>query len=249
MRSLKSFCLFFTIQIGVYASVQTMSPSPLFQGHQTIDIRLEAPFEHLWRLIGDVGYDSEAIKKIFVAGKLSIKDSFNKEQSMNLMLRARGESSPNREYECTFPKLKLKFESVKETLFDHAKTVNLATHCGELEEGAYTQFGRAAHEEGTKREYFYYDFLDRMGHVVPKVRLARITYVDVDTGAELLRYGFFLEDFDYLAKRMDAELLDFKAKEERVLALKNRQFGAKDIENVSPLDLARFLYVRKYGDK
>ncbi len=240
--------LFLMVQSVSWAlpSVQANSKSPLFSDKQTLDIKLEAPYELLWQLIASVSYDPLQIKKIFVPGKLSYRNAMGKNVELKLFLRARGNTSQNRDSECTFPKLKLKFENVKDTIFDSSKVVNLATHCGELQEGELTSIGRAAHQEGTKREAFFYDILDRIGFITPKTRLVRVTYVDTDTAEEKTRYSFFLEDFDSLADRMDAKLLDAKSKKERMIMLRNPSV-AKGIAQMDSVDLTRFYVTEAMG--
>ena len=242
---LSSF-LFFQKMGWAIPSVQAASKSPLFSDKNTIDIKLEAPYDLLWRLIASVSYDPLQIKKIFVPGKLTYKNAWGKVFELKLYLRVRGNTSQNRDSECSFPKLKLKFESVANTLFDASKVVNLATHCGEIQEGEFTPIGRAAHEEGAKREAFFYDFLDRIGFVTPKTRLARITYVDTDTAEEIIRYGFFLEDFDSIADRMEAKLLDSNLKKERLILLRNPAL-AKGIAQMDSVDLTRFYMTEAMG--
>ena len=107
--------LFLMVQSVSWAlpSVQANSKSPLFSDKQTLDIKLEAPYELLWQLIASVSYDPLQIKKIFVPGKLSYRNAMGKNVELKLFLRAMGNTSQNRDSECTFPKLKLKFENVK----------------------------------------------------------------------------------------------------------------------------------------
>jgi hypothetical protein len=85
-------------------------------------------------------------------------------------------------------------ESVAGTVFDGQDRLKVVTHC---------QTGRSDYEQQVILEYLVYRTLNVLTDMSFKVRLARITYVDLDDDRDsLTRYAFFIEEEDMMAQRI-----------------------------------------------
>jgi hypothetical protein len=102
---------------------------------------------------------------------------------------------------CDFPPLRLEFgeEKIAKTMFDGQKDLKLGTHCRDV--GEFEQY--------VLREYLAYRIFNLITPQSFRVRLAKVTYVDVVTKNTIVtRYGMFIEDDDDVARRMDGRIID-----------------------------------------
>src|SRR5581483_122560 len=112
----------------------------------------------------------------------------------------RGHSS-RQETECSFPKLKIRFEdadALTRSIFRGTRTVKIGTHCGESSADELTpRFGRLANERAAHREAFVYRLLGVLDVPTLLARPARITYVDSSSSAKrrvVTRDALLVED-------------------------------------------------------
>src|SRR5207249_9824025 len=119
----------------------------------------------------------------------------------------RGRTS-RRETECSFPKLKLRFnasERLRSSVFRGMKAVKIGTHCDDQPDDDLTErFGRWANEKAPLREAFIYRLLDVLQVRSFKARPARITYI-FETGRRLERNAMLLEDDREAMKRLGGD--------------------------------------------
>ncbi len=114
--------------------------------------------------------------------------------SMDIEVKTRGKFRLDRS-NCNFPPIRVRFsdKSVAGTAFDGQERLKVVTHC---------QNGRSEYEQQVILEYLVYRTLNVLTDLSFRVRLARITYVDLDDdGKSLTRYAFFIEDEDKMAQR------------------------------------------------
>lgn len=107
-----------------------------------------------------------------------------------------------RRLDCDVPPLRIDFEDAAppESPFAGQQKVKLVTHCRNRDEDF---------EQRLLVEYLIYRAYNLLTDLSFRVRLARITYEDTAGKLDsVTRYGFFIEDDDDLADRLDAKQLD-----------------------------------------
>jgi hypothetical protein len=117
------------------------------------------------------------------------------EKSVQVALRTRGRFRSTTGG-CELPALFVYFGAdTADTLFAGEKMLPLTTHCRK----------GAQYEQYVVKEYLAYRIYNALTDKSLRVRLARVTYHDGSSHAEpLVRYAFFTEHFDSLARREDA---------------------------------------------
>jgi hypothetical protein len=134
------------------------------------------------------------------------------EHSVQVSLHSRGRFR-NTSGGCELPALFVYFTGdTRDTLFAGEKMLPLTTHCRQ----------GAQYEQYVVKEYLAYRIYNALTDKSLRARLARVTYHDASRrGDPLVRYAFFTEHFDSLARREDAvvfkperfDLLDADANE------------------------------------
>jgi hypothetical protein len=105
---------------------------------------------------------------------------------------------------CPFPPLRLNLPEASPagTIFDGQDQLKLVTHCRDRDD----------FEQNMLEEYLAYRIFNLMTDRSFQVRLARITYVDVNgKGDPVTRLAFLIEDEDDLAARLDGTMLNVEA--------------------------------------
>ena len=161
---------------------------PLFAGHETLDIRIEAPLTTLV----DERPDEE-----YLPARLSYEHAPGSTRTFDIKLRSRGKYRRQRRV-CAFPPIRLNLPTgeLDGSLFEGQDKLKLVTHC---------QTGRSRFEQLVLREYLVYRILQVLTDSSFGVRLMQITYVDTEGGESITRYGFVLEDADDIGARIGYE--------------------------------------------
>ena len=127
----------------------------------------------------------------------------NRQEQLNVRVRARGSFRKNPE-NCDFPPLKFKFDRIERqgSIFNDIKELKLVTHC---------QDEFREYEQYVLQEYLIYRAYNILTEFSLRVRLARITYVDLPQGNDsITRYAFMIEDAEDMAERNKGVLLDLE---------------------------------------
>jgi hypothetical protein len=180
------------------------SRTGLFSTYDTLELRLEAPFEGLFTRAKDQPDFS-------VDGTLTI-GGHHAETPVPVTVALRGHTS-RREGECTFPKLKVSVVDGPADVVSllGGRTLKIGTHCGEATEDTLTaKFGRLPNERSPWREASVYRILDALDVPALLARPARITYVytapSEANGAALpdsiTRNAVIIEDEDDAVRRL-----------------------------------------------
>jgi hypothetical protein len=178
-------------------------PAQLFSSALPIEVTLRAPLQQLF----EKGIDDDNFS---VRGVLSYRDGSTGSNVVvpDVDVSVRGHTS-KRETECSFPKLKIKFEKSDDgvrarSIFAGLDGLRIGTHCGENPgEERTAKFGRLANEKSPWREAFVYRLLDVAGVATLKARVARITYIDgAAQGSPVVRNAMLVEDDDDVKKRL-----------------------------------------------
>ena len=179
---------------GVLAQDDAPGPA-LFDWHQTMKVRIEAPITELRK---DRSED-ESLEGLF-----AYVDANGVEQSLDVKIRPRGRFRRQKDI-CDFPPLRLDFRKgqVKDTEFRGQNKLKLVTHCNN---------NRSSYEQNLLQEYLAYRILNVMTDRSFRVRLLHVDYVDSEKN-KLFRtkYAFLIEDEDELGDRL--ELQPAKVKE------------------------------------
>ncbi len=177
-----------------YSDTGNAGLSRLFQSHERLNIRLEAPFKRLVRKRGEDRPYSEAA--------LIYKDNAGNDVRVDLKIRTRGKYRAKKEI-CRFPPLKLNFKkkTLSGTIFEGEDKLKLVTHC--QSSSRYTQF--------VLLEYLNYQVQNLLTDYSLRARLATIEYYDTDSKKVTdTQIGFFIEDVDRMAARVGTERLHVK---------------------------------------
>ena len=164
-----------------------------FDDPSVVVFTIEAPLQQLF----DRGVRDDSFS---VPGQLSFAGSSDR---LDAELSVRGHTSRK---ECPFPKLKLKLKGDAGP-FAKLHGVKINTHCGESPgEELSSDFGRLANEKSPWREAAAYRIVEAAGARTPRVRPARITYLDSSSGPpqQITRNALIVEDDDDVRKRFDA---------------------------------------------
>lgn len=193
LRSTSLFVLMFLLSASAIAEIPT-GVDPLFQSHEVIKIRIEAPLYTLMRERSD----EEELE-----GQLTFAGDNGEEISLNIQLRARG-NYRRQVRTCRFAPVRLNFKTseVKDTLFHKQDKLKLVTHCRD---------GSANYEQLAVKEYVTYRMFNLLTERSYRVRLLHITWVDTEgKRKEREHYGFAIEHKDRFAKRTDLPVIDIE---------------------------------------
>jgi hypothetical protein len=170
------------------------NPAPIFQQDDALQVRIEAPFQDIFRSRGDAAE--------YFPATLYYSDSEGMEVATTLRIKTRG-NFRNREDVCSFPPLMLDFPrgEMGATIFNGENRLKLVTHCQQ----------RSRYYEYVLLEYLNYRVLNLLTDYSLKVRLLEVNYVNTD-GAKTLAntYGFLLEDIERMAERLQLDEVELK---------------------------------------
>jgi len=158
---------------------------PLFQSHDTLIVRIEAPLTTLMKEQPDEEY---------LDGTFTYSDASGQEHQLDLKLQTRGRFRRNKST-CTFSPLRLNFrkQQVKGTEFAGQDKLKLVTHCQRSKN----------FEQLLLREFLAYQILQTLTDKSFGARLMQITYVDSEkNGKSITKYGFVIEDEDDIGDRI-----------------------------------------------
>jgi hypothetical protein len=165
---------------------------PLFASLEPIEVVITADFKTVQR-------DRNVQSKKLYPGTMAIVKDGAAGPPIPIELRTRGNVRRNPRL-CEFSPLRLDLpkDKVKGTVFEGQGGIKLGTHC--QSEGIYQQI--------TLKEYLANRLHNALTPRSLRVRLARVTYADTDTGKKpSTRAGIFYEDADDMAARVGAREL------------------------------------------
>ena len=171
------------------AKSTTENPSPLFASRTPLEFTLILDVKALKK---DDSDDPEYTK-----GSL-ILNSDNTDQTFDIKVKARGISRRKFDF-CTFPPIKLNFKKkkVSETVFEGQDKLKLVAFCRDSD----------VNQSYVLKEYLVYKMYNCLTPYSFRVRLAKITYKDInDKAKDVTRFGFLIEDNDVMAKRNEAKI-------------------------------------------
>lgn len=158
----------------------------LFEHHDTLTVRIEAPLTTLMRNQPEEDY---------LDGIFTYMETGGGEHALDLKLQSRGRFRRKKDI-CNFSPIRLNFrkQQVAGTEFAGQDKLKLVTHC---------QNRKDSYEQYVLREYLAYRILQSLTQRSFGARLMHITYVDTeDNGKSMTKYGFVIEDEDNLEERL-----------------------------------------------
>ena len=164
----------------------TSTPQPLFASHDLLELTVEAPLRSVLRERGQESAEYPAT--------ISYRDGSGNQVAIDLEISTRGRRRLDRSI-CRFPPLQLDFprSEVGETIFANQNHLKVVTHC---------QDGRDEYEQYVLQEYLVYRAFNLLSDLSFRVRLARITYVDLEKDRDTVtEYAFLIEHKDLMAER------------------------------------------------
>ena len=191
MRLTIVFLIFLTSHLAPSSFAEPEDYLPLFQSETVLKITIEAPFATLIKTAPKATNPYEGQLLLHNGGEVI---------SFDIKLNARGISRRDK-IVCRFPPLMINFKKgqVKATLFKGQNKIKLVTHCQKSSRFEQLYF----------LEYANYRVYNVLTPLSLKVRMAEITYIDTEgKNKPVIKYGFFIEDIDNLAKRNNLEELE-----------------------------------------
>jgi hypothetical protein len=168
--------------------------APLFADDSVLEVRIEAPLTTLMDVRPDEAY---------LDGVFSYRQANGVQKRLSLKLRTRGNYRRDPSH-CDFAPIRLNFRTseLPGTLFEGQDKLKLVTHCRTV--------GGKEFEQLVAREYLAYRIFNEITSISYAVRMLRITYVDTETGEELRRLGFVIEDDEAVARRNGLQIVKIR---------------------------------------
>jgi hypothetical protein len=170
------------------------APAPLFADDTILEVRIEAPLTTLMDVRPDQAY---------LDGSFSYTETDGTPTRLSVKLRTRGNYRRDPSH-CSFAPIRLNFKQKElvDTLFEGQDKLKLVTHCRGTE--------RETFEQLVAREYLAYRIFQEVTSISYAVRMFSITYVDTESGKELRRPGFVIEDEEAVARRNGLQVVRTK---------------------------------------
>jgi len=170
-------------------------PPPLFESNELVEIIIAFDMPTVLRDIKD--------DRIYHDAFFSYLDENGDTVQLKTRIRTRGNYRRNPDH-CNFPPLRIDFSDadIENTLFDKQARLKLVTHCSAK---------KKYYEKYLLKEYMTYRLYNILAEESYRVRLLRITYVDISGRREPIeKYGFFLETSGKMAARNGCVEFDIK---------------------------------------
>ena len=187
----KLTCLLVVIQLIAFSTTaQKSGVPPLFQDEKVLTVLLRYPMNKVRNSTDDT---------VYFASVLAYKNERGGWDSLDVGLRARGNF---RRKHCSLPPLRLKLKKgeAKETLFSGNKSLKVVVPCMPGKLG----------DQLIMKEYLCYQLYNAITPNSFNTRLADITLSNASEkqSKEYMVRGFFIEDDDLLAKRLNGKVID-----------------------------------------
>lgn len=184
--------IFFTSGSDLDSINQQHEVVPLFESEEPLKITLLIDVK---TVKNDNSEDPE-----YSDGKLILHKESSQDVTFDIKVKARGNA--RRLFNiCSFPPIKLNFKKkkVKGTVFEGQDKLKLVAYCKDLD----------LFQEYVLQEYLIYKAYNCLTPYSFKVRLAEITYKDLnDKSREVKRYGFLIEDDERMAERNGGKITE-----------------------------------------
>jgi len=170
-------------------------PPPLFESNELVEIIIAFDMPTVLRDIDDDRSYHDAF--------FSYLDVNGDTVHLTTRIRTRGNFRRDPDH-CDFPPLRIDFSdaATENTLFYKQNKLKLVTHCGNR---------KKYYEKYLLKEYMTYRLYNIITDESYRVRLLRITYIDISGRREPVeKYGFFLETSGKMAARNGCEEFDIK---------------------------------------
>ncbi|NOZ45735.1 MAG: hypothetical protein GXO79_03035 [Chlorobi bacterium] len=167
----------------------------LFETDKVLELTIITDLKGIKKDIGELRSYHKAIIKYYDV------DSVVVQTKAKIRTRGRIRRSKN---VCNFPplKVKMKINSVIGTIFEGNESFKIVTHC---------QTSKEVYQQYIILEYLIYKMYQLITDKAFQVRLAKITYEDVNNPQKTIeKYGILLEMDEHLANRLGGSILEVK---------------------------------------
>lgn len=171
---------------------QAAGADALFAADDVLEVTVAGPLREMSR--------DRAEEPELRPGILSYLDADGVSRTLNVELQPRGQSRRDREV-CTFPPLWVHFDkdAVHDTLFEKQKRLKMVTYCRSPQ----------SFQDYIVKEYLAYRIFNLLTDASFRVRLLKVSFQEAESGSDpLVRYGFFIEHKNRLAKRLDRKVYE-----------------------------------------
>ena len=190
---LSSFsCAFPALLAAAETGASAPNPSPFFQSHEPMELRIAAPFAKMNRHRGE--------DRPYYPATITYKDASGQEVSIELKMRVRGKYRA-REDICDFPPLRINFqkEAVAGTIFEGEDKLKLVTHCR----------ANSRYEQFVLLEYTNYRILNQLTEYGLNARPLLVEYYETDWDRVMdTKRAFIIEDEGRFAERLGLEPIE-----------------------------------------
>jgi hypothetical protein len=167
----------------------------LFASHEVLEFTIETDVDRLRR---DRDEDAEQMP-----GSVLVQLPDGNVEVLPVKVRTRGHFrlDPNA---CWFPPIRLNFRTrdLGGTTFQGQDKLKLVTHCQQ----------RREFEQNVIEEYLVYRLYNLLTEISFRVRLVRVTYIDINGGDDnITRFGVVIEADDMLAERLGGDILEMQS--------------------------------------
>ncbi|MCZ4695786.1 hypothetical protein DWB61_14095 [Ancylomarina euxinus] len=202
MKNVKSFILLLILMVwGIdfqvlagFQNKDSLAFTDLFSEEKPLLINLYADYISL--------FDDVSDKRVYHDAKFTVKNSSSAFSDMTVKVKTRG-NFRLRKQTCDFPPLRFKFEAdqARGSIFQGQDKLKYVSHC---------QNSKKDYEMHTLEEFLLYRMYNIFTDYSYQVRLAHISFIDVNRRDTIQRYGFFIEDKEHLADRIGRRALKFR---------------------------------------
>ncbi len=186
------------ISLACISAVSICHADPLFESHELLNVRLEAPLQEMARDRSDEPEERP--------GLFSYTEADGTSREFAIKVQPRGKNRRMREV-CQFPPLwlNLKKGDVKGTLFKKQNKLKLVTQCASLS----SKSKKVA--DYLWLEYVAYRIFNQITDQSFRVRPLAISYMDTKNQREFEQPGFLIEHKDRLAHRLDTSVFELNS--------------------------------------
>ncbi len=167
----------------------------LFDSEDLLEVTLSTDLKALKKDIGE--------KRTYHPVTLSYQNEAGETISIDLKAKTRGNSRRSKNM-CNFPPIRLNFKknNTAGTFFEGQNKLKLVAHCQDRED---------TYDEYVIREHLVYKAYRLLTDRGFRVRLLKVNYVDTgNQNREMTKYGFLIEDENFLAARLEGQIMKGK---------------------------------------
>ena len=181
-----------------------------FRTHDTLEIKVSGKLSDIFaeREESKIAYHPATIEMFGMAEEVKIKVRGNRRAGYYW------NKKDEKKIVCSSPMLKIKGASADNLYFEHNEAYYFVSHCNDNENDPHyiDEGGLRGGDDYLLQEYSIYRIQEILTKIHAKVRLLKVTYTDTDNKFQsYTRFGFIVENFQYLADKYNYKVLPEKS--------------------------------------